>query len=180
MKFSKADTMMRKSEQICNDGEHRYRWKTNFWIFHSTSFYTRNIPATIEVPQHQLGVVIEAAGKNQFHTIVKIFTIGKGLMLPVRLFYDYGFVIGWLYGSFNGRMGSLSEDTITPITKKDLSRTGSFQDTRSRHSSGMVGSTFQTLIYYSEVTGFIYIKTLVPIMHMLSISYATLHMKQRP
>ncbi|XP_067942053.1 unconventional myosin-XV-like [Watersipora subatra] len=43
----------------------------------------------------------------------------------------------WVYGSFSGRLGSYSEDNVKPLTKRELSRTGSFQDTRSRHSSGM-------------------------------------------
>ncbi|KAF6029804.1 Myo15 [Bugula neritina] len=43
----------------------------------------------------------------------------------------------WLYGSINGSVGTFPEDTTKPITKRELSRSGSFHDSRSRHSSGL-------------------------------------------
>jgi len=52
--------------------------------------------------------------------------------------FHTNFIAGWLYGSFNGKMGMLPEDTIKPEKRKDISRQGSFIDTRSRHSSGKV------------------------------------------
>jgi len=48
------------------------------------------------------------------------------------------YIEGWLYGSINGSVGTFPEDTTKPITKRELSRSGSFHDSRSRHSSGLV------------------------------------------
>lgn len=46
-------------------------------------------------------------------------------------------------------MGSVCEGTIKPLSRKEVKRAGSFQDTsRSRHSSGMVSHNY--LVYWSS------------------------------
>lgn len=49
---------------------------------------------------------------------------------------------GWLYGALHGQMGTFPEDSVKTLSRKEVSRNGSFNDTRSRHSSGKVSSHY--------------------------------------